>query len=77
MEQAKPTDSSDVTLPWYGFACSSRGDVCSGDCTGAELDGVQLARWMGLSQAGVGAAGVAIFPLSALHYAGDLQTRHH
>lgn len=31
----------------------------------------------GLGEAGVGAARVAVFPLPALHHAGDLQARHH
>lgn len=30
-----------------------------------------------LGEAGVGAARVAVFPLSALHHTGDLQARHH
>lgn len=32
---------------------------------------------LSLGEAGVGAARVAVFPLPALHYAGDLQARHH
>lgn len=34
--------------------------------------------WRGsLGEAGVGAARVAVFPLPALHHAGDLQACHH
>lgn len=44
---------------------------------GAELVGVQQAEWMDLGEAGVGAAGAAVLPLSALHHAGDLQARHY
>lgn len=49
----------------------------SGDCSGAQLGGVQLARWKGLGEAGVRAAGIAVLPLPTLHYARNLQTRHH
>lgn len=42
----------------------------------AELGGVQLAEWMDLGEAGVGAACAAVFPLAALYDAGNLQARH-
>lgn len=50
---------------------------CSGECGGAQLGGIQLALWMSLGEAGIGAAGVAVLPLTALHYAGNLQASYH
>lgn len=50
---------------------------CSGDRGPAEPGGVQLAEWMGLGEAGVGAAGAAVLPLATLHHAGNLQARHY
>lgn len=50
---------------------------CSSDCGRAELGGVQLAEWMRLGEAGVGAAGAAVLPLTALHHAGNLQACHY
>lgn len=45
---------------------------CSGDCgrAGIRPDG-------SLGEAGVGAACAAVFPLAALHHAGDLQACHY
>lgn len=70
MQQKKQSYSSDATVSEEAVMV-----------TEAELGGVQLDGWMlmqvGLSEAGVGAAGATVLPLAALDHAGNLQARHH